>query len=207
MTQSPQLYLVTPGQFDLSDFPARLAGLLDAGLVACVRLDLPGADEDMLRRSADALRDLCHTRDVPLVLADHYRLAANLGLDGVHLRGLRDIRNARDELGKDGIIGAFCEASRHDGLTAGDAGADYVAFGPVTPTALGSGDVAGADLFEWWAQMIEVPVVAEGGLTDDALRSLAPFADFVALGAEVWSADDPAARLAEIAALVSDGAG
>jgi len=66
---------------------------------------------------------------------------------------------------------------------------------------------AGADLFEWWAQMIEVPVVAEGGLTDDALRSLAPFADFVALGAEVWSADDPAARLAEIAALVSDGAG
>lgn len=206
MTQSPQIYLITPGQFDLSDFPARLAGLLDRGLVACVRLDLPGADEDTLRRSADALREICHAREVPLVLADHFRLAGAVGLDGVHLRGLRDIRAAREELGKDGIVGAYCEASRHDGMTAGDAGADYVSFGPATASALGSGDIAEPDLFQWWAQMIEVPVVAEGGLTDEALRTLAPFADFVALGPEVWSADDPGMRLDAIAALLSDGA-
>ena len=85
-----------------------------------------------MARAADALRPVAHARDVPLVVADHFRLAGRLGLDGVHLAdGARQVREARKALGADAIVGAFARASRHDGLTAAEIGADYVAFGPV----------------------------------------------------------------------------
>ena len=81
-------------------------------------------------------------------------------------------------------------------ISAGEAGADYVAFGPVGSGALLRGDCADIDLFEWWAEVIEVPVVAEGGLDAALIETLAPLADFIALGPEIWSAPDPAATLA-----------
>ena len=87
-----------------------------------------------MARAADALRPVAHARDVPLVVADHFRLAARLGLDGVHLTdGPRQVRAAREALGRDAIVGAFARASRHDGLTAAEIGADYVSLRPRRP--------------------------------------------------------------------------
>ena len=95
-------------------------------------------------------------------------------------------------------MGSFCRASRHDGLTAGEAGADYVAFGPVRDDGLGDGAVAEHDLFAWWSEMIEVPVVAE--VVDvDAARALAPVVDFVVPDPGIWTQEDPAAALRRIA--------
>ena len=80
-------------------------------------------------------------------------------------------------------------------MTAGEAGADYVAFGPVGASTLGDGTTAEKDLFQWWSEMIEVPVVAEGGLTPDLIRDLAPRTDFFGIGDEIWSQDDPVTAL------------
>ena len=197
----PQLYLITPPEIELAAFTDQLAAVLDAVPVACVRLALATSDEDRLGRSADALREVAHARDVALVIETHVALAERHGLDGVHLTdGARSVRKARTALGADAIVGTFCGASRHDGMTAGEAGADYVAFGPVGATALGDGTRAGDELFQWWSEMIEVPVVAEGALDWDAARRLAPFADFLAPGEEIWRTDDPAAALAALMA-------
>ena len=104
------------------------------------------------------------------MLDDHHRLAQRLGLDGVHLTdGPRRLRDVRKTLGQDAIVGAFCGTSRHDGMTAAEIGADYVSFGPVSAGLLGDGTLAEPELFQWWSEMIEVPVVAEGGLTPDAI--------------------------------------
>lgn len=193
----PRLYLVTPPILTIEPFADVLAGLLDAVEVACVRLSLATTSEDELARAADALRAVCHARDVPLVAAEHYRLAARLGLDGVHLAdGARRVRAAREALGANGIVGAGCRASRHDGMTAAEIGADYAAFGPVSAGALGDGVEAPFDLFEWWSEVIETPVVAEGGLTLPLAEALAPVADFLALGPEIWDhPDGPEAAL------------
>jgi thiamine-phosphate pyrophosphorylase len=193
-----RIYLVTPPAPDPAGFADVLAGLLDGGEVACVRLALAGGSEDVVARAADALRPVCHARDVPLVLADHFRLVPRLGLDGVHLSdGARHVRMARKALGADAIVGAFAGASRHEGMTAAEIGADYVGFGPLTSSGLGDGTVADRELFAWWSEMIEVPVVAEGGLTPALARALAGTADFLALGDELWSAPEgPAAALA-----------
>ncbi|OWU84954.1 thiamine-phosphate pyrophosphorylase [Oceanicola sp. 22II-s10i] len=197
----PQLYLISPRDFDLSVFPDQLAAVLDAEEVACVRLALASHDEDRINRAADALREVTHKRDVALVIDTHFVLAERLGLDGVHLMdGARSVRKARKALGADAIVGAFCGTSRHEGMNAGEAGADYIAFGPVGVTSLGSGDVTDDDLFAWWSEMIELPVVAEGALDTDAIARLAPMTDFFGIGDEIWTADDPKAALAALLA-------
>ena len=133
-----------------------------------------------------------------MVIADHMRLVEPHGLDGVHLTTPKNIRDARSAIGKDAILGAFCRASKHDGLTSGEAGADYVSFGPVTASALGDGETADIELFEFWSAFVEVPLVVEGGLDDAAIGRVSGLVDFLALGPEIWQADDPAARLGDI---------
>lgn len=199
--EQPQLYLITPPEFDLLDFPVRLARVLDARAIACLRLSLATRDEDRIARAADACREVAHTRDVPIVIDSHWMMVARHGLDGVHLGdGARSVRKIRKELGSDPIVGAYCSASRHDGLTAGEAGADYVAFGPVAAGLIGSGEIADAELFHWWSEMIEVPVVAEGGLTTALVDTLRDRTDFFGIGEEIWAAEDPVAALADLLA-------
>ncbi|MBY5932461.1 thiamine phosphate synthase [Tateyamaria omphalii] len=195
--EQPQIYLLTPPVFELSVFPGQLNSVLEAHDVACIRLALATQDEDRISRAADACREVAHAHDVAIVLNNHVSLAERLGLDGVHLSdAAKSVRDARKALGPDAIVGSFCGTSRHDGMTAGEAGADYVAFGPLA----GVGDEATAedDLFAWWSEMIEVPVVAEGGLTLDTVKRLAPITDFFGVGEEIWADDDPAAALARL---------
>lgn len=195
-TDRPQIYLVTPPEFDLDIFPGQLAAVLDQAEVACVRLALASRDEDRVARAADALREVAHARDVALVIEKHVLLVERLGLDGVHLTdGARNVRNVRKDLGEDAIIGAFCGITRHEGIGAAEAGADYVSFGPVGETPLGDGSRVDLELFQWWSEMIEVPVVAEGALTADLVAKLGPVTDFFGVGEEIWTAPDPAAAL------------
>ncbi|MEL7098633.1 MAG: thiamine phosphate synthase [Pseudomonadota bacterium] len=182
--EQPQLYIVTPEAVDHA-FADTLAAVLDTHPAACVRLDLATRDEDRIARAADALREVTHARDVALVVTDRVALAERLGLDGVHLSVGGSVRDARKALGTDAIVGAHAGSSRHDGMTAGEAGADYIAFDAS----------AGHDLFAWWTEMIELPIVAEGALTQAAVRTLAPVTDFFAIGDEIWSAENPAKAL------------
>lgn len=202
--EQPQIYLTTPPTFELARFTEQLARVLDAEEIACVRLDLASRDEDTLSRASDALRDVTISRDVALVISDHIVLAERLGLDGVHLTdATKSVRSARKTLGADAIVGSFCGASRHDGVTAGEAGVDYVAFGPIGASGLGDGAQADVELFEWWSQMIEVPLVAEGGLDDDAILKVAPFTDFFGIGDEIWRTEDPLATLQRFQSLMT----
>jgi thiamine-phosphate pyrophosphorylase len=198
---APRLYLITPPRFE-PDLPDRVARLLDGFDIACLRLALAGASEEEVARAADALRPVAHARDVPLVVADRHALVGRLGLDGVHLSdGARQVRAARKALGREAIVGVHAGASRHDGMTAAEIGADYVSFGPVAASGLGDGTVAPRELFEWWSEMIELPVVAEGGLTPRLAGELAGAADFLALGPELWTA--PEGEMAALAAIAA----
>ena len=196
MTDAPQLYLMTPAGAQASSLAPMLAEVMDRVAPACLRIR-SGAEEDELGRLADMAREIAHARDVAVVIDDHVKLALRHGLDGVHLNdGAKAVRYARKELGDDAIVGAFCGTSRHEGINAAEAGADYVAFGPVSDSALYRGDPVELELFQWWSEMIEVPVVAEGAITRELITQLSPITDFIALGPEIWTKEDPAATLA-----------
>jgi thiamine-phosphate pyrophosphorylase len=203
-TDRPQIYLITPPAFELTDFTPRLAAVLDGVPVACLRLALASHDEDLVARAADACREVAHARDVAIVIETHIGLAHRLGLDGVHLPdGIRQVRYARKELGADAVVGAFVRASRHDGISAAEAGTDYVAFGPAGQSRLGDGTRVDREIFEWWSEMIEVPVVAEGALDTATIADLAPVVDFFGIGEEIWTAEDPLAALRVLSAAIS----
>lgn len=196
--EAPQLYLITPAGAQASTLGPLLSAVMDRFPPACLRIRGAG-DEDELGRIADLAREIAHARDVAVVIDDHILLAQRHGLDGVHLTdGAKNVRYARKELGADAIIGAFCGSSQHDGMNAGEAGADYVSFGPAGETALGTGDTAPLDLFQWWSEVVEVPVVAEGAITRALLAELSPVTDFIALGPEIWGAKDPVEALAAL---------
>jgi thiamine-phosphate pyrophosphorylase len=192
----PQITLITPPSFDPETFADRIGRVLDGHEIACLRLSLGTRDEDILMRAADAAREAAHARDVAVVIDNHLILADRLGLDGVHLTdGARSVRKARKDLGADAIVGAFCGTSRHEGMNAGEAGADYVALGPVGESRLGDGSRAEFETFEWWSEVIEVPIIAEGALTAELVARFGPVTDFFAVGEEIWGSDDPLAAL------------
>ena len=200
----PQIYLITPNVLDIESFPDKLSRVLDKANVACLRLSLSSSNEDDIARAADAIREVAHARDIALVIEKHTLLVDRLGLDGVHLTdGGRNLRQLRKDLGKDSILGAFCNTSRHTGLNAGESGADYVSFGPVAVSALGDGEQVDPELLGWWSEMIEIPVVVEGGITEDIIRSLSDRVDFFAIGPEIWEAEDPQERLKTFSAAIN----
>lgn len=202
--EHPQIYLLTPPSFNLLSFRDDLARVLDTVDVACLRLDIASRDEAAVSQAADTLREVAHSRDVAIVISEHIGLVERLGLDGVHLKdGARTVRAARKDLGADAIVGAFCGTSRHDGMSAGEAGCDYVSFGPMRASDLGDGAAVDRDLFAWWSEMIEVPIVAEGAIDADTIATYRDVTDFFAIGEEIWSTDDPAARISELAALIA----
>jgi thiamine-phosphate pyrophosphorylase len=201
--EHPQIYLITPPVIELSTFPDLLASVLDANEVSCIRLALSSQDEIHIARACDALRQVSHERDVALVIEAHVLMVDAHGLDGVHLTdGARSVRAVRKDLGGDAIVGTFSGTSRHDGMNAGEGGADYVSFGPVGASLLGDGNQVDIELFEWWSEIVEVPIVAEGGVTPDVISDLREMTDFFGIGAEIWGQDDPAGALAGLIALM-----
>src|SRR5687767_9079272 len=125
-------------------------------------------------------------------------LAKRIGADGVHLgQSDGDIREARDLLGPSAQIGKTCHDSRHLAMEAGEAGADYVAFGAFYPTSTKPSDHRPQPaLLSWWSSLFEIPCVAIGGITPQNARPLLDAgADFLAVCQAVWAAEDPAAAV------------
>ena len=119
--EQPKLYIVSPAEFEIDTFAEQLKPILDTVEVSCFRLALSTQDEKIIGKSADLVRHICHSRDVAVVIENHFLLVQKYGLDGVHLSdGSRNVGKARKNLGKDTIIGAFCGSSKHDGLIAGE---------------------------------------------------------------------------------------
>ena len=187
-----QLYLISPGEVG-GDYPDRLERALDAGPIAAFQFRVKDADQHEAARLAEPLQRLCADREVAFIVNDSVSLAKRLGADGVHLgQGDGDPREARALLGPAVQIGVTCHDSRHLAMEAGEAGADYVAFGSFYPTT--TKEVrhrAEPAILSWWATMFELPSVAIGGITAATARPLvAAGADFLAVSAGVWQHPD-----------------
>ena len=198
-----QLYLISP--LDVAGaFPDRLARALDAGPVAAFQYRVKDINQHDAARLAEPLQRICADRDVAFIVNDSISLAKRLGADGVHLgQEDGDPREARQILGPGVQIGVTCHDSRHLAMEAGDAGADYVAFGSFYPTT--TKEVKHRPepvILSWWSTLFELPCVAIGGITpDNAPPLVAAGADFIAASGAVWSGDEAAAVRAFNAAL------
>ncbi|MDJ0951510.1 MAG: thiamine phosphate synthase [Alphaproteobacteria bacterium] len=199
--QRCRLYLITPPALQSKEFAGDLAEALDTGDVAAVQLRLKDATADQVRQAIDVLRPVAQEREVAFILNDDPALAAETDCDGVHV-GQDDApcREARRIVGPDRIVGVSCHDSRHLAMTAGESGADYVAFGAFFPTQskLVPAGVPEPEILSWWSELFEIPCVAIGGITPENCGTLVRAgADFIAVITAVWSHDDgPGAAVA-----------
>ncbi len=193
------LVIIIPTEFNLRENIAQVEAVVNGASdfhLACIRLSSAGLSRETLIKRGDALREMAHKHDISVLIDDHVALAQEIGLDGVHLINPepKALREARKALGADAIIGVYANNSRHDGITLGEIGVDYVSFGPISDDGLGT-ELAPADLFDWWSDMIEIPLIAEGAITVRSLEAIKDYVDFVALGQEIFGTDDPVKAL------------
>jgi len=196
-----RLYLITPPSLDPLAFRDTLAAALDAGDVAAVQLRLKDVDDDTIRRAIDVLRPVTQGRDVAFLLNDRPDLAVQTGCDGAHV-GAEDmpVSEARRILG--GLqLGVSCYDSRDLAMEAGEQGADYIAFGAFFPSSTKETEVrAGTDLLQWWSELMELPVVAIGGINAGNCAPLVQAgANFLAVISAVW--DHPEGPAAGVRAM------
>ena len=190
-----QLYLISPLEVS-GAFPDRLARALDAGPVAAFQFRVKGLDDHAAALLAEPLQRICAERDVAFIINDSISLAKRLGADGVHLgQSDGEVAEARERLGRDVQIGVTCHASRDLAMAAGEAGADYVAFGAFHPSTTKTTEhIAEVEILNWWQSFFELPCVAIGGITPANCRALGEAgADFVAVSGAVWNGDEAAA--------------
>lgn len=199
MNPPTRLYAITPPQFDLKAFVPQVEEAFKGGDIACLQLRLKHAKDAEIIAAAKALAPLCAAHNAAFILNDRPDLVAECGADGVHL-GQEDLDSStgglkavRQKLGKDAIIGVTCHASRHLAMEAGEATADYVAFGAFFPTTskpkekLEKWGTPGLELVEWWTTHSILPCVAIGGITPKNLEPLVKAgADFVAAITGIW---------------------
>jgi thiamine-phosphate pyrophosphorylase len=194
-----RLYLITPAAFALEGFAAELAHALDAGDVAAVQLRMKNVGDGPILKAAERLLPIVQRAGAAFILNDRPDLAQRAGADGVHI-GQDDApyKEARALMGPERIVGVTAHDSRHLAMEAAEAGADYVAFGAMYPTATKNAKtMAGPELIRWWTDLMEVPCVAIGGITVGNAQPLADAgADFVAVSAGVWNhPEGPAAAV------------
>ena len=189
---SCDLYLISPLEVS-GGFPGRLERALAAGAVAAFQFRVKGIDEHEAARLAGPLQDICAAHDCAFIVNDSVALAKRLKADGVHLgQGDGDVREAREVLGREAQIGVTCHASRHLAMEAGEAGADYVAFGAFFPSNTKESEHRPEpELLAWWQQIFEIPCVAIGGITSENCAPLVRAgADFLAVSHAVWGGDE-----------------
>lgn len=190
-----RLYLITPPRLEPAAFADTFKAALDAGDVACVQLRLKTeteetADAATIRRATEILMPIAQERGVAFLINDRADIAAEMGADGVHV-GQDDTpyEEARRLVGPDRIVGVTCHNSRHLAMEAGEAGADYVAFGAFYDTGTKTPKTrAEPEILSWWSKTFVLPCVAIGGITvANAEPLIRAGADFLAVAAGVWA--------------------
>lgn len=208
MTDQCRLYLITPPVVaDLSRFVDHLKAALSGGDVACLQLRLKSregvsaSDEEILR-AAEKIAPVLRAADAHFLINDRPDLAKLAGADGVHV-GQKDAgyEEARKILGPAATIGVTCHNSYDLAMRAGEAGADYVAFGAFFPTATKDALTrADVELIEDWTLATTVPCVAIGGIDAENCGVLvAAGVDFIAVSGAVWNdPEGPAAAVKKL---------
>ena len=183
----PRLYLATPEVDDPSSLVASLPGLLAKVDVAAVMLRLKPTDQRTMISRAKALAPAIQDRGAALLLDGHVELVGRAGGDGAHLTGIEALKEALPTLKPDRIAGVGGLTTRHESMTAGEAGADYVLFGEPDARGQRPSIAAIAERLQWWSELFEPPCVGFAASREEVFEFAAAGADFVLVGDSIWN--------------------
>jgi thiamine-phosphate pyrophosphorylase len=202
----PRLYLATPIVDDPSALAASLPGLLTGADIAAVLLRLKSTDPRSMISRIKALAPAVQDSGAALLIEGNAELVARSGADGAHLTGIEAMQEALPTLKPDRIAGVGGLITRHDSMSAGEAGADYVLFGEPNANGARPSADAIAERLQWWAELFEPPCVGFAATFDEAKEFAAAGADFILVGDVIWGDPrGPAAALMDAEQTIRHG--
>ena len=202
----PRLYLATPIVDDPSTLIASLPGLLAGADIAAVLLRLKPTDPRSMISRVKALAAAVQNGGAALLIEGNAELVARAGADGAHLTGIAAMQEALPSLKPDRIAGVGGLITRHDSMSAGEAGADYLLFGEPDGRGARPSAEAIAERLQWWAELFEPPCVGFAATFDEAGEFAAVGADFVLVGDLIWADPrGPAAALMDAGEAIRQG--
>lgn len=200
---APRLYLATPVVDDPASLLAELPALLAAADVAAVLVRLKETDQRTMISRIKALAPIVQNAGAALLVDGHPDIVARSGADGAHLAGIAALEEAMPSLKPDRIAGVGGLETRHESMSAGEMGADYVLFGEPDAKGQRPSSQAIAERLDWWAELFEPPCVGFAVTFEEAHDFAASGADFVLVGDLVWAdSRGPKAALIEADAAI-----
>ncbi len=172
-----EIYLIAPGDADAGALHGALTAALSSQPVAALLLPRGTRSERDYKELVNAVRPAAQGAGAAVLIEGEPGLVRLLGADGLHVTGgIGAVKAAIEALKPDFIVGAGDVRSRDDAMRKGEAGVDYILFGPL------SGPVAPAhrELAEWWSETMEIPgVLSDPEATADAFDTAG--SDFMGL--------------------------
>src|ERR1041385_3932325 len=193
----PKIYPITDTTISGLSHRDQVKQLIEGGATLIQLREKRMAPHEFFQDARNAM-NIAHSAGVKLIINDRVDIAMAIGADGVHL-GQTDmpVAAARRLFGDDATIGLSTHNSKQvdDAL---DLPINYLAFGPVFPTATKENPdlIVGVDLLsEIKRRAGSLPLIAIGGITKERVPAvLAAGADSVAV---VSALLDPTASIAE----------
>ena len=170
------------------------------GGVTMVQLREKHLDHESFLEEAKAVRELCKSYNVPLLINDNVGIAINCGADGVHV-GQDDMSPSmvRQLVGNNMIVGVTAK-TLEQALAAQADGADYLGCGALFDTNTKSGAIHMThETFSEICNSVEIPVVAIGGINRNNILELEGLgASGAAMVSAIFAADDIQQECAEL---------
>jgi thiamine-phosphate pyrophosphorylase len=163
-----EIFLIAEPEIAVERLEATLARVPAAALL------LKAGEEDDFAYAdrAKRLAKIAQTYNCAVLLDNRPDLVRKAYVDGVHMSGgIKALREALEELKPDFIVGTGDIGSRHEAMTRGELGIDYLMFGD-------RDDVDGRKMANWWAETFEVPSVFCGDAAQDLSGLKSEFAAF-----------------------------
>lgn len=172
---------------------ARVLEALSGGDVASLILVGGPVEDAEFQKYCEAIVPTAQARGVAVVISGDSRVVGRVGADGIHLEtGKAEIDAAVRKHDGRLIVGAGGAKTRHDALELGEAQPDYIFFGRFGYDTDPAAHPRNLDLAQWWAEIVNVPCIAQGGSDIASVEAVAATgAEFVALSSAVFGGAMP----------------
>ena len=182
-----EIYLIVPASELTETDISKISRLVNMRNVPCIRIKSEGLSDKALNRNIRNMKFFSTICETKIILDNRIDLVKENEIDGIHFTyGTYSIKEVRTTLGENKIIGISCGFSKHIGLKAGESGADYVAFSSNGIKGQSANLSLNTDLFKWWSEFIEVPLVAEHIFSNSEIEVLSEYVDFLSLEFNFW---------------------
>ncbi len=151
-----ELFLIAPPGATPEPINAAIRTVAARTEIAALLLPRRDLAENAYKSLVRTVVPVAQAAGIAVLIEGEPGLVRTLGADGLHVTGgIAAVREAVAALKPDLIVGAVAVETRDDAMLKGEAGIDYILFGPLS----GAISESQREMARWWAETMEIPSV------------------------------------------------